>query len=77
MCNEAKLALCMMQVSLSDKIREYAQSLLCHVQLDADNAAGEGYVLLVAMLRALGGAVESCAFSKCKSMCRRSPHLAS
>ena len=39
MRNEAKLAFCMMQVSLSDKTREYAQSLLCHVQLDADNAA--------------------------------------
>ena len=47
MHNEAKFALCMMQVSLSNKIREHAQSLLCHVQLDTDNAVGEGYVLVV------------------------------
>ena len=46
-------ALCVMQVSIPDKIGKHAQPLLCHVQLDADNAAGEGYVLLVAKARGI------------------------
>ena len=49
--HEASVAVGVVQVSLSDKIGEHAQPFLRHVQLDVDNAAGEGYVLLVARAR--------------------------